>query len=280
VPTSRAVAAGAMAMDFSEEYVKMCERATPVQESWRPRRGDFALWDGRRVEEPSPVLIYNVDDELLHVVTLRRGTYHVLTRNDLIWLPRQDQLQELYHSGHKWAPVPCLEWQYIAPDIWGAEKFSPLSIDRTQYWRQFKTYEQLWLALLMWLKHNQVWNGEQWHVTKVMKMKEVEKKYDIVLDNTIYAATSEGLLCITPDRKERAAENQAVISMKKQTVYPIHVEVVFRAEDEVELTLFINHLLQFDWADRIHIRRIVPLSWLKHGVPREEYENCKMSREE
>jgi len=57
--------------------------------------------------------------------------------------------------------------------------------------------------------------------------------------------------------------------MKRRTVYPVHVEVVFTAEDEVELVSFIDHLLQFDFHDRVRIRRIVPLSWLKHGVPRE-----------
>ena len=54
--------------------------------------------------------------------------------------------------------------------------------------------------------------------------------------------------------------------MKRRTVYPVHVEVVFTAEDEVELVSFVNHLLHFEWPDRIHVRRIVPLSWLKHGV--------------
>ena len=59
--------------------------------------------------------------------------------------------------------------------------------------------------------------------------------------------------------------------MQKRTVYPIHVEVEFQAEDEVELTAFINYLMRFDFHKGIHIRRIVPLSWLKHGVPEEEY---------
>jgi len=67
--------------------------------------------------------------------------------------------------------------------------------------------------------------------------------------------------------------------MEKKTVYPIHVEVEFEAEDEVELVSFVNHLLQFDFHDRVRIRRIVPLSWLKHGVPREEYERPKANNE-
>jgi len=138
-----------MPMDFSEEYVKMCERATPVQELWRPRRGDFAFWDGRRVEEPSPVLVYDIDDELLHVVTLRRGTYHVLTRDDLVWLPRQDQLLELCHGEYEFVPVPFLAWESIVPAF-------------LRLCRRFRTYEQVWLALLMWRKYDRIWNGKEW----------------------------------------------------------------------------------------------------------------------
>ena len=62
------------------------------------------------------------------------------------------------------------------------------------------------------------------HVTKVMKMEEIEKKCDIVLDDTIYAATSEGRLCITPvvevsvqttpDRKEVLLE--AILDILKE----------------------------------------------------------------
>jgi hypothetical protein len=39
--------------------------------------------------------------------------------------------------------------------------------------------------------------------------------------------------------------------------YPIIVEIDFEAEDEVELTAFINHLLKFFGAERIRVRRIV-----------------------
>ena len=136
-------------MDFSEQYIKMCKNASSVQEAWQPAVGDFALWDAS-IEEPSPVLIYNVDDDLLHVVTLQRGTYHVLTKDDLIWLPRQDQLLELCHQEYEIVPKPFLAWECIAPALF------------LDAYRRFETYEQLWLVLLMWLRHNQVWDGEQW----------------------------------------------------------------------------------------------------------------------
>ena len=61
------------------------------------------------------------------------------------------------------------------------------------------------------------------HVTKVMKMEEVEKKHDIVLDGSICSNTSEGLLCLTPvgitisttpDRKEVLLE--AILDILKE----------------------------------------------------------------
>jgi len=38
--------------------------------------------------------------------------------------------------------------------------------------------------------------------------------------------------------------------------YPIVVEVDYEARDEVELTAFLNHLLEFEFAKQIHVRRL------------------------
>ena len=40
-------------------------------------------------------------------------------------------------------------------------------------------------------------------------------------------------------------------------MYPVVVEVDFEAEDEIMLTAFINHLIQFR-CDKIRVRRIYP----------------------
>ena len=136
-------------MDFTTTNIVMCKEAKGIQEQWQPQRGDFAFWEAS-IEEPEPVLIYDVDGELLKVITLRHGTYHILTKDDLIWLPRQDQLLEMCHETCKWVPIPYLEWLHIIPKPEDNEAFA-----------QFKTYEQLWLALLMWTKEGKVWDAQE-----------------------------------------------------------------------------------------------------------------------
>ena len=41
-------------------------------------------------------------------------------------------------------------------------------------------------------------------------------------------------------------------------MYPVVVEVDFVAEDEVELTAFINHLIKFRF-NKVRVRRIYPI---------------------
>jgi len=40
-------------------------------------------------------------------------------------------------------------------------------------------------------------------------------------------------------------------------MYPVIVEVDFEAENEVDLTAFINHLIQFE-CGKVRVRRIYP----------------------
>ena len=64
-----------------------------------------------------------------------------------IWLPRQDQLQEMMHGE-----------DYL--DDYELSKDFVEYIEMTAYNRE--TIEQLWLAFVMKEKHNKTWNGEEW----------------------------------------------------------------------------------------------------------------------
>jgi hypothetical protein len=45
--------------------------------------------------------------------------------------------------------------------------------------------------------------------------------------------------------------------------YPEIIVVEFEARDEVELVAFINYLLNFDWPERIRVKRVVPKAILE-----------------
>ena len=69
-----------------------------------------------------------------------------------IWLPRQDQIQEMMIKDsinielNKFY-VFCLEKDYIGSSLPTAE---------------FDSFEQLWLAFYMYEKHGKVWNEDKW----------------------------------------------------------------------------------------------------------------------
>lgn len=62
-------------MDTSEKYIRMCSLAKEIQRKWAFRSGDF---------------IYNPAFEKVEVLLYPENNSH-----NYIWLPRQDQLQEI-----------------------------------------------------------------------------------------------------------------------------------------------------------------------------------------
>lgn len=110
----------------------MCEKTEEIQESWNPIEGDryFSHWNQRYF------MIHwrNVDKTC------------TCWKNKLTWLPRQDQLQELY----------CTEYPVTL------ECFIQFTKDSGKYWEQFKSMEQLWLAFIMKEKYKKTWNGKEW----------------------------------------------------------------------------------------------------------------------
>jgi hypothetical protein len=155
-------------MDTSPEYVKMCD-CPEIQDGWAPSVGDYvwrkytifgevidnALWpDGKRQE----VVI-------LHFKSSVDGYYHAVnaagddrTFNSVadmhkatsIWLPRQDQLQEMVTEGF----TPCLDLCNLF--AWYMHN-RPNDIAL-----EWSSLEQLWLAFVMAEKYGKHWNGEAW----------------------------------------------------------------------------------------------------------------------
>jgi hypothetical protein len=116
-------------MDVSEEYIKMCEKATEIQEQWKPKAGDYAS----NPQEDWGIVVYPAE----------------VKKESETWLPRQDQLQDMFTD----RVAPHFEMRILC--VWIEE----LGI---AYYGQFKTHEQYWLVYVMYVLHNKVWNGEDW----------------------------------------------------------------------------------------------------------------------
>jgi hypothetical protein len=123
----------------AEKYITMCEKAIELQERHSLlgmpylEVGDF-YWLGKDYLKTN---IFICDKR-------------ELVRGDKVWIPRQDQLQEMvYKDARADAIIEMLE-------SWRKENY--------EYELQFISMEQLWLAFVMKEKYNKIWdNGkEEW----------------------------------------------------------------------------------------------------------------------
>ena len=127
-------------MDLSSKYIKMCAKAQEIQESWKPAVGDF-LWLGEKyICDPEACRVLNIDPLKFD----KRGK---------VWLPRQDQLQGLLYPKPD-NPVSLHAYCSLLVEFLERfrEKINPTS------------YEQLWLAFVMWDRYNKIWDEkrEEW----------------------------------------------------------------------------------------------------------------------
>lgn len=118
-------------MDTSPEYVKQCEKAEEIQKGHELEEPDYFSTDGVKVE--SFCYEYQPDAG--------------------IWLPRQDQLQDMIRlfPDVKFMPVHLVE---------KIHKF--MFTDYAEYTCLFGSMEQLWLAFYMKEQYEKSWTGTEW----------------------------------------------------------------------------------------------------------------------
>ena len=155
-------------MNISEEtYIKMCEKAEEIQKEWNPMPGDFIhrkftlfgeeidreIWPQTPMWEIN-IVYWGSMVESYWACSNEKGESRIykhpaeMRRETSIWLPRQDQLQEMvinFDRGHDNYGV-----------LFGLMKFS------ADYNLRETSMEQLWLAFVMKKKFNKTWDGEKW----------------------------------------------------------------------------------------------------------------------
>ena len=166
-------------MDTSKEYKDMSIKATELQDWYRGgniKEGDFWCCSCNSCRETEIFFMMGIDDvrsinpkwkmdgtdgisrTLTASVKLARdlgfGPYWYEEKQSkeysFIWLPRQDQLQEMVINSD-YAMTYCSRlWDWAGKQMSG------------HYVMKFASMEQLWLALVMKEKYNKTWNGETW----------------------------------------------------------------------------------------------------------------------
>lgn len=138
-------------MDTSETYTEMCEKATEIQ-AMRPVGqyycyGDY-VFRGEKSRKP---FIYIVQ----YYNSIPCGTKGYTTE---IWLPRQDQLQEM---------IKDFTWNLKhLPEMGDYTEFYTLVYADGIEYLPYQTAEEALLPGVMRFKYNKGWNGDSWKECK------------------------------------------------------------------------------------------------------------------
>jgi len=131
-------------MDTGSEYIAMCRQAKEIQDAWIPEIGDCI----GGFESGATTIIINIEHGFLK---LSAGG-SVNNKRSVVFLPHQDQLQKMastdYYDG-----LEILD-QTLRRAIVGS------------IWEKTKSFEQLWLFIVMKRKANKIWDGKDWVKSK------------------------------------------------------------------------------------------------------------------
>lgn len=132
-------------MDNSEQYIKKCEKAVAIQENYKPNHGDWVYYNN--MTDPEEMVVCAGDewqnDQLRPWISY--GTTYKESDTPTVYLPRQDQLQEI-----------------VIP------KFSSQFEMMYAFWKYYNKYpnkqslESYWLDFVMEKLYEKRWNGEDW----------------------------------------------------------------------------------------------------------------------
>ena len=138
-------------MDTSKKYIEMCEKAKEIQKRCPFREGDYIF--NKSANNGNGFLFVNYRyqpyiDKSRWEELYKREEYKEFN----IWLPRQDQLQEIYGSISKGYGLTWVFAEWLRDE------------NTTKYIveQKFNTQEQLWLIFIMWEKYDKCWNGKEW----------------------------------------------------------------------------------------------------------------------
>ncbi len=137
-------------MDTSETYIKMAD-CPEIQEGHTPAEGDWLV-------NTSAIGGTHLFVNYLEQKDDNKADWSLLVEDycpsHLIWLPRQDQLQEMVGQ---WTTVEL----FGLFCVWFRSKVDKM-MTSTGGTNPFITGEQLWLAFVMKEKHGKAWTGKDW----------------------------------------------------------------------------------------------------------------------
>ena len=137
-------------MDVTIEYSKMCDKAEEIQKLWKFTKGDYFTSVKQAEIKIGPTIVDNfwLEDEYTKEVIEKEGY-----PKEWIWLPRQDQLQDMMKIHTVSEVKECIEDCEFTDDV--------DDIRHTSY-DEFKSLEMFWLAYVMHERFEKSWGGLKW----------------------------------------------------------------------------------------------------------------------
>ena len=167
-------------MDTSKEYIKMCDCSEIQSQRLSVFRedvfgnidyesfevGDYLYTGGSYLFENDVELIGTTIYKPHHYHHQKEGEYNIslvgfdegdgYKCSTIIWLPRQDQIQEMIPKCtcvHPLEKLQCVLQRLVEHGgMYGEDT----------YWSFPTSMEQFWLAFYMYEKYKKIWNGEKW----------------------------------------------------------------------------------------------------------------------
>lgn len=147
-------------MDTSVGHdLDMIRKAVEIQELWERKYQDCFLWQ-RVYGFRCLTIVFCFNSKLIFTTStsysLESAPLWELKNEELIWLPRQDQLQKMVNNVYD-LPGLIAAFNYFCHNIYDVELRS-----KQRAYKYFVTIEQLWLAFVMKEIFNKTWNGRDW----------------------------------------------------------------------------------------------------------------------
>jgi hypothetical protein len=167
-------------MGATNIYVLMSEKATEIQTKWNPVIGDYVkirnkkqlIEHSRNIKYIDDVtIVLGIDDEYdSHLPIIGNVTdyglypecswvrFEPVDKNELIWLPKQDQLQVMLDGDN------YVSFYNLVNSLSGYETLdeSPYKIYATDDHPIIPSMEQIWLTYVMEQIYNKKWIDNEW----------------------------------------------------------------------------------------------------------------------
>jgi len=133
-------------MDTTPEYIEQLQNASEIQSEWIRTIGDYFMNPSGTVPYSVSIIFEALTRGKADGVEHYGGTYNMncLVSKDATWLPRQDQLQTMiYERGY---------YNYF----YHHARFTKFL---NENFKEFLTYEQVWLAYVMHVKYGKQWDS-------------------------------------------------------------------------------------------------------------------------